>query len=348
MRQTGILYCFLGLSISWQHFHRNALQGMAMDWCRCWAVFELGGKRRGGYAGITSGRWICEYLPGSRSAAWVSALIPLIPYYFYKMRKYSFYRRKKLCYSSTQNKNTGKQSRSVCVMPAGQGSCRQDEEAAWFQWYTDRIRLRRGYIISFVVENSAKEVIFYEEIYSFVQGFHGRIQACEYGHSHGHVCSYFGSTGVFYLVLGDYLKIGFSTIANQFVYYLFGPVAGGLFGGALIFCNGIIRPTGAFFLVSPSAPWWAVFFTAVFYKRVRSVLAVRGRTDRIHHLQYASRNPVAEHAVWKSILWRFCRCGIQKHYDVAHNPILFYTIGKTRSIRVFRLLKTVGRKLAAL
>ena len=38
--------------------------------------------------------------------------------------------------------------------------------------------------------------------------------------------------GYFTLVLGDYLKIGFSTIANQFVYYLFGPVAGGLFGGA--------------------------------------------------------------------------------------------------------------------
>ena len=34
--------------------------------------------------------------------------------------------------------------------------------------------------------------------------------------------------GYFTLVLGDYLKIGFSTIANQFVYYLFGPVAGGL------------------------------------------------------------------------------------------------------------------------
>ena len=32
--------------------------------------------------------------------------------------------------------------------------------------------------------------------------------------------------GYFTLVLGDYLKIGFSTIANQFVYYLFGPVVG--------------------------------------------------------------------------------------------------------------------------
>ena len=32
---------------------------------------------------------------------------------------------------------------------------------------TDRIPLRRGYIISFVVENSAKEVFFYEETTCF-------------------------------------------------------------------------------------------------------------------------------------------------------------------------------------
>ena len=74
--------------------------------------------------------------------------------------------------------------------------------------------------------------------------------------------------GYFTLVLGDYLKIGFSTIANQFVYYLFGPVAGGLFGGALD--TPFTRPE-PFSLVSPSAPWWAVFFTAVFSISVRSV-----------------------------------------------------------------------------
>ena len=31
------------------------------------------------------------------------------------------------------------------------------------------------------------------------------------------------------IVIGDYIKIGFSSIAQQFVYYLFGPAVGGFF-----------------------------------------------------------------------------------------------------------------------
>ena len=32
--------------------------------------------------------------------------------------------------------------------------------------------------------------------------------------------------GYFTIAIGDYIKIGFSTIAGQMVYYLFGPVVG--------------------------------------------------------------------------------------------------------------------------
>ena len=53
--------------------------------------------------------------------------------------------------------------------------------------------------------------------------------------------------GYFTIAIGDYIKIGFSTICNQFVYYLFGPVVGGLFGGALDVLKFLIKPTGAFF-----------------------------------------------------------------------------------------------------
>ena len=74
--------------------------------------------------------------------------------------------------------------------------------------------------------------------------------------------------GYFTLVLGDYLKIGFSTIANQFVYYLFGPVAGGLFGGALDILKYIIRPTGAFFPgFTISAMVGGVLYGCFLYKR---------------------------------------------------------------------------------
>lgn len=58
--------------------------------------------------------------------------------------------------------------------------------------------------------------------------------------------------GMFTLALGDYIKIGFSTIANQLVYYLYGPVVGGIFGGVLDVLKYFVKPTGPFF------PGWTV------------------------------------------------------------------------------------------
>ena len=53
--------------------------------------------------------------------------------------------------------------------------------------------------------------------------------------------------GYFSIQLGDYIRIGFSTIANQLVYYLFGPVFGGVFGGVLDVLKYLIKPVGGFF-----------------------------------------------------------------------------------------------------
>ena len=39
--------------------------------------------------------------------------------------------------------------------------------------------------------------------------------------------------GYFTIEAGPYLKIGFGGVVNQFVYYLFGPVAGAVYGGVL-------------------------------------------------------------------------------------------------------------------
>jgi len=70
------------------------------------------------------------------------------------------------------------------------------------------------------------------------------------------------------LVIGDYIKIGFSSIAQQFVYYLFGPAVGGFFAGALDILKYFIKPTGAFF------PGWTisamaagVLYGCFFYKK---------------------------------------------------------------------------------
>ena len=53
--------------------------------------------------------------------------------------------------------------------------------------------------------------------------------------------------GYFTIEAGPYLKIGFGSVVNQFVYYLFGPVVGGIYGGILDLIKYVVKPTGAFF-----------------------------------------------------------------------------------------------------
>ena len=72
--------------------------------------------------------------------------------------------------------------------------------------------------------------------------------------------------------IGDFIKIGFSSIANQFVYYLFGPAVGGFYGGALDILKYLVKPTGVFF------PGWTlsamiagVIYGCFFYKKKLSI-----------------------------------------------------------------------------
>ena len=157
--------------------------------------------------------------------------------------------------------------------------------------------------------------------------------------------------GYFTLVLGDYLKIGFSTIANQFVYYLFGPVAGGLFGGALDILKYIIHPTGAFFPgFTISAMVGGVLYGCFLYKRPISfwrVLAAGLTVSIICNMLLGT--------LWLSMLYGKAFMALLPMRVFKNimmwpvNSILFYTIGKTlEASGVFRLLKTVGRKRAAL
>lgn len=53
--------------------------------------------------------------------------------------------------------------------------------------------------------------------------------------------------GYFTIEAGPYLKIGFGSVVNQFVYFLFGPVVGGFYGGVLDLVKYVVKPTGAFF-----------------------------------------------------------------------------------------------------
>ena len=53
--------------------------------------------------------------------------------------------------------------------------------------------------------------------------------------------------GYFTLMPTQTIKVTFTFLPNEFVYYLFGPVTGAFFGAAMDILTYIVRPTGPFF-----------------------------------------------------------------------------------------------------
>ncbi|MDO4294856.1 MAG: folate family ECF transporter S component [bacterium] len=53
--------------------------------------------------------------------------------------------------------------------------------------------------------------------------------------------------GYFSIELTSYIKIGFSPVANQLVYYLFGPTLGACYGFFIDMLKYFIKPTGSWF-----------------------------------------------------------------------------------------------------
>lgn len=74
--------------------------------------------------------------------------------------------------------------------------------------------------------------------------------------------------GYFTIEAGPYLKIGFGSVVNQFVYYLFGPVVGACYGGILDLVKYVVKPTGSFFFgFTFNAMLGGVLYGSVLYKR---------------------------------------------------------------------------------
>lgn len=71
--------------------------------------------------------------------------------------------------------------------------------------------------------------------------------------------------GYLTIQIGDYVKIGFSTIVNQMVCYLFGPVTGGIFGGALDILKYLVKPVGGYFPGLTLVPATAGVIYGIFY-----------------------------------------------------------------------------------
>ncbi len=72
--------------------------------------------------------------------------------------------------------------------------------------------------------------------------------------------------GYFSIEYGQFIRIGFSGIPNGIVDYLFGPVVGGIFHGALDIIKYMMKPTGPFLSTADAGcypgrnPVWMLFY----------------------------------------------------------------------------------------
>ena len=78
--------------------------------------------------------------------------------------------------------------------------------------------------------------------------------------------------GSLVFMVGDFLKVGFNFLPNEFVYYLFGPVVGVVYGAALDILTFIVRPTGPFFFgFTLTAIVTGLLYGMILYKRPLSL-----------------------------------------------------------------------------
>ena len=152
--------------------------------------------------------------------------------------------------------------------------------------------------------------------------------------------------GYLTLAIGDYIKIGFSSIANQVVYYLFGPVVGGAFGGMLDILKYLVKPTGPFF------PGWTlgallagVLYGIFYYKKPISLWRVLAA-----ELIVAILCNMLLGTYWLTLMYgnRFFDLfwlRVQKNLIMwPINSLIFYTIAKNmEAAGIFRMMKEFRR-----
>ncbi len=148
--------------------------------------------------------------------------------------------------------------------------------------------------------------------------------------------------GYFTISLGNYIKIGFSGIPNVLVGCLFGPVAGGCFGGLLDILKYIVNPTGAFFPgFTLNAVLGGVIYGCSYYRN--SITLVRVLATKLVVILICN---VLLNTLWLSMLYgqafavllpaRLMKNLIMWPVD----SMIFYTIAKTfETAGIFRMIR---------
>ncbi len=79
--------------------------------------------------------------------------------------------------------------------------------------------------------------------------------------------------GMFFtIMLWDFLKVGFTFLPNEFVYYLFGPFVGIIYGGTLDILTYLVKPMGSFFPgFTISAMLTGLLYGVFLYKKPLSI-----------------------------------------------------------------------------
>ena len=149
--------------------------------------------------------------------------------------------------------------------------------------------------------------------------------------------------GYFTIAIGDYIKIGFSGISGQLVYYLFGPAVGAFFGGALDILKYLIKPTGAYFPPLTLVPMVAgVLYGCFFYKKpisLRRVFAAELTVSVVCNMVLTTA--CLSFLYGKGFLVLLPMRALKNLIMWPVNSFLFYTIAKTlETSGIFRLLKT--------
>ena len=97
------------------------------------------------------------------------------------------------------------------------------------------------------------------------------------------------------------IKITFSFLPNEFVYYLFGPVVGAVFGAALDILTFIIRPTGPFFPgFTISAILTGLWFGIMLYQKPLSLKRII-----ITNVVYAIAITLLLNTYWLTLLYGY-------------------------------------------